>query len=229
MEGTNDVVFGEIAMEASAFHIEQMIRKCVRANVFPLLATIIPRTGWRWEKVKFYRDRTLALNTSLRNIAQNLHVPLIDQFTVFYDYPESEGGSAALFSDDNHPNEIGYDLMSRAWFDDVRRIPFCPVELTARRVVERSLLAARTLDVVSWPHNPKILDPTPHLAYRVYRRNAALPDQGFEAVASLPFSIYHSPQTFFDFAVEPAQRYVYTVALVRADGVKGPLSGAAKD
>jgi lysophospholipase L1-like esterase len=227
MEGTNDVVFNEIAMEASAFHVEQMIRKCVRARVFPLLATILPRTDGRWDR-KFYRDRILALNTSLRNIAQNLHIPLVDQFTVFYDYPEAEGGFRALFSDGNHPNETGYDLMSRAWFDEVRRIPFCPVVLTARRVVERSLLASRTLDVVSWPHNPKLLDPTPHLAYRIYRRDAALPG-GWERIASLPFSIYHSPQTFFDFAVLPDRRYLYTVALVRTDGVEGPLSDPAED
>jgi len=227
MEGTNDVVFNEIAMEASAFHVEQMIRKCVKARVFPLLATILPRTDGRWDR-KFYRDRILALNVSLRNIAQNLHVPLVDQFTVFYEYPEAEGGFRALFSDGNHPNETGYDLMSRAWFDEVRRIPFCPVVLTARRVVERSLLASRTLDVVSWPHNPKVLDPTPHLAYRIYRRDAALPG-GWEMVASLPFSIYHSPQTFFDFAVVPDRRFLYAVALVRTDGVEGPLSDPAED
>ena len=228
MEGTNDVVFNEIAMEASAFHVEQMVRKCVKARVFPILATILPRTDARWDR-KFYRDRILALNDSLRNIAQNLHVPLVDQFTVFYEYPESEGGFRALFSDGNHPNETGYDLMSRAWFDELRRVPFCPAAVTARRVVERSLLASRTLDIVSWPHNPKLLDPTPHLAYRVYRRDAALPEQAFELIAALPFSIYHSPQTFFDFAVVPERRYVYAVALVRSDGVEGPLSDPAED
>lgn len=228
MEGTNDVVFNEIPMEASAFHVEQMIRKCVRARVFPLLATILPRTDGRWDR-KFYRDRILALNASLRNIAQNLHVPLVDQFAVFYDYPEPQGGFRVLFSDGNHPNEVGYDLMSRAWFDGLRRVPFCPAAVTARRVVERSLLASRTLDVVSWPHNPKILDPTPFFAYRVYRRDAAAPDQAFELIAALPFSIYHSPQTFFDFAVVPDRRYAYAVALVRSDGIEGPLSNPAED
>lgn len=228
MEGTNDVVFNEIAMEATAFHIEQMIRKCFRARVFPLLGTIIPRTDWRWDR-KLYRDRILALNTSLRNIAQNLHVPLVDQFAAFYDYPESQGGFAALYSSGNHPNETGYGLMSRTWYEEVRRIPFCPVGTTARRVVERSLLASRSLDVVSWPHNPKIVDPTPHLAYRVYRRDAGSPDAEFALVASLPFSFFHDPQTFFDFAVQADRRYAYGIALVRADGVVGPLSDPVGD
>ncbi len=228
MEGTNDVVFNEIAMEATAFHIEQMIRKCFQARVFPLLATIIPRTDSRWDK-KFYRDRILGLNTSLRNIAQNLHVPLVDQFSAFYDYPESQGGFAALFSSGNHPNETGYGLMSRTWHTEVRRIPFCPVALTARRVVERSLLASRNIDVVSWPHNAKLLDPTPHLAYRVYRRDAGLPDGEFELIASLPFSLFHNPQTFFDFAVQPDRRYAYAVTLLRADGVEGPLADPVED
>lgn len=228
MEGTNDVVFNEIDMAASAFHVEQMIRRSFEARVFPLLATILPRTDFRWER-KFYRDRILALNTSLRNIAQNLRVPLVDQFSAFYEYPEGDGSFPALFSDGNHPNESGYDLMSRTWHTEVLRIPFCPVEVSARRVVERSLLASRTLDVVSWPHNPKILDPTPHLSYRVYRRDAALPEEGFRLLASLPFSLFHSPQTHFDFTVEPGRNYAYAVTLVRIDGIEGPPSGAAED
>jgi hypothetical protein len=61
------------------------------------------------------------------------------------------------------------------------------------------------------------------------RRDAAAPGQAFELIAALPFSIYHGPQTFFDFAVVPDRRYAYAVALVRSDGIEGPLSNPAED
>ncbi len=228
LDGTNDIVFNEISTDASTFNIEQMVRKCLQARVYPIVATILPRDDWRWA-TKFYRDRIVNLNANIAKIATNLHVGFVDMFTAFYTYPESEGGYTALLSDDKHPNEKGYEFMSQHWYAELLRTPFCPVQEGAKRTVERSLFDDRLLNIISWRHNPKIFNPTENMTYTVYRRDTTVAGVTFQVLVKLPFSLFHSTQSYFDMTIIPSHRYQYAVTLSRADGTEGPFSDYFND
>ena len=228
LEGTNDIIFNEISTDASTFNIEQMVRKCLQARVYPVVATVLPRNDWRWAQ-KFYRDRILNLNANIAKIATNLHVGFVDMFTVFFAYPEDEGGYEALFSDDDHPNEKGYTLMSQHWFTELLRTPFCPVQKGAKRTVERSLFNDRRLNMISWRHNPKIFNPAEGMTYTIYRKDTTVAGSTFQVLAKLPFSLFHFTQTYFDMTIVPGHRYQYAITLSRADGAEGPFSDLFSD
>ncbi|MDH4197051.1 MAG: GDSL-type esterase/lipase family protein, partial [Candidatus Aminicenantes bacterium] len=228
LDGTNDIIFNEISTDASTFNIEQMVRKCLQARVYPIIATILPRNDWRWE-TKFYRDRILNLNSNIAKIATNLHVGFVDMFTAFYTYPEGEGGYKGLLSDDKHPNEKGYELMSQYWFAELLRTPFCPVKEGAKRTVERSLFDDRVLNIISWRHNPKIFNPTENMTYTIYRRDASAARSAFQVLAKIPFSLFHTTQSYFDMTIVSSHRYEYAITLGRADGVEGPFSDLFND
>jgi lysophospholipase L1-like esterase len=120
MEGTNDVIFLDISMDAAAFNLEEMARKCLRSGMLPLIATIIPRNDWRWYS-SVYQNRIFDLNARIRSLASSLGIPIVDQFNVFYDYPASAGGWKSLLLDDGvHPNSKGYEVMAGAWFDELK-------------------------------------------------------------------------------------------------------------
>jgi len=95
MEGTNDVVSLEVSADATAFNIEQMVRKVLDLHALPVLATIIPRKDWFGE-TEIYRDRINGINTNIRRLARNFKLPLVDMFQTYFNYPESEGGWKAL-------------------------------------------------------------------------------------------------------------------------------------
>jgi len=228
LDGTNDIIFTEISTNASTFNIEQMVRKCLQARVYPIIATILPRNDWRWT-MKFYRDRILNLNANIAEIATNLHVGFVDMFTAFYSYPESEGGYTVLLSDDKHPNEKGYELMSQSWFAELLRTPFCPVQEGVKRTIERTLFNDRLLNIISWRHNPKIFNPAEDMTYTVYRRDTTVTESTFEVLAKLPFSLFHPTQSYFDMTIIPSHRYQYAITLSRADGAEGPFSDLFND
>jgi len=223
MEGTNDIIFNEISTDASTFNLEQMVRKCLQARVYPIISTILPRNDWRWAQ-KFYRDRINNLNANIAKIAANLHVGFVDMFTLFFSHPESEGGWQALFSDDDHPNEKGYELMSRQWFSELVRTPFCPVQEGARRTVERTLFNDRLLNLLTWRHNPKIFNPVENMTYTIYRKDTTVTGSTFQVLARLPFSLFHAAQSYFDMTIIPSHRYQYAITLTRTDGAEGPFS-----
>ncbi len=228
MEGTNDVVFIEVPMEETAFNLEQMILKCRRAGVYPILSTIIPRDDWRWG-TKFYRDRVFALNALIRRLAENLNVPLVDMFAAFYQHSDAGGDYTTLLSDGVHPNEEGYALMAASWFAEVRRSPFPPSALTLRRVTQRALLAGRPLNILSWQLNPKLGDLTAFVRVLVERRDLSAEEGTFATAASLPITIFQVPQSYTDLEASASGRYLYRVRIVRLDRVEGPPSDTVGD
>jgi len=102
MEGTNDM-FAEIAPEIAAFNMEEMVKKSFQHGVYPLLATIIPRSDASWEAD--IQKATRIFNDLVRGIPVKYAIPLVDQFEVFVSHPN---GYLPLFGDGAHPNETGY-------------------------------------------------------------------------------------------------------------------------
>ncbi len=228
MEGANDVVVPDLSLDASAFNLEQMVLKCFEAGVLPILATIIPRNDAYWTDA-FFRKRIDGLNKELGRTALNLRLPLVDMFNTFLDYPESDGGWPSLLSDPAHPNERGYEVIAGAWAGAIGRIPFPPSPIAVRRSTERSLLADRKVNYLTWGHSPKIRNPFLFRSYRIFKKDLAEPLAEYRLIAVLPYSPFHNPQKFNDLDILETHRYRYAVSLVAVDATEGPLSDPADE
>jgi len=214
MEGTNDMT-GGIPSETAAFNIEEMIKKCIQFGVYPLTATIIPRSDILWHLG--IRNRTLLFNKLLEKIVPSNSLPLVDQYGIFMDYPD---GYLSLFSDGAHPNELGYELMAEAWFESIKKIPLPPVNLNAERKINKYLFYDEHINVITWETNP-LLFPGIQLAnYQIFRKKDEDSDQDFEMITIV------SPDTyvFLDRKVSPTQIYNYYIQAESIEGIKGPVS-----
>jgi lysophospholipase L1-like esterase len=228
MEGTNDVVTPDLSLDTSAFNLEQMVLKCVDTGVLPVLATIIPRNDIYWADA-FFRKRIQDFNEEVGRIALNLKLPFVDMFNTFLDFPEADGGWPSLLSDPAHPNELGYEVIARTWAEAIGRIPFPPSPVTVRRSTERSLLADRTVNFLTWRHSPKIANPFLFRSYRIFKKDLAEPLAEYRLIAVLPYSPFHNPQKYNDLDILEAHSYRYAVSLVAVDGIEGPLSDPADE
>jgi len=223
MEGTNDIVFSRISIDTAAFNLDLMVRKCLDFGVFPAIATIIPRNDWKWQN-KFFRDRIFDLNEKIRELAKNSAIPLVDQFNLFYYYPEEEGGWESLLSDYNHPNEEGYQLMAEEWFEEIRNFPFPPINFLVKRTYDEILFYRELGNDISWDENPKIYDANRIEAYKIYRKKAGKGNDQFEIL-----QIIYDQCNYFDNDIVPSTQYVYVVSTLRTDKVEGPCSEQKQD
>ncbi len=228
MEGTNDVVFLDISMEAAAFDLEEMARRALRAGMLPLLATIIPRKDWRWTTAPF-QSRIVELNARIRELAGDMRIPLVDQYGAFYFYPASRGGWTSLLLDDGvHPNPDGFEVMAQTWFAAILALPFPPVNVRAARGTNRLLFYRRPGNVLLWRNSSK-LNPAGVVAYRVYRKRQGDPSFPAAPLAAVPFQKTVLEFRYFDSAIDAKLVYEYVITALRADGVEGPCSGLARD
>ena len=243
MEGTNDIIFNYISIDATTFHLKEMIRICRNYGVFVVLSTIIPRNDQRW-RMPFYRDRIFRLNDKIRDLAKEVKVPLVDMFNIFYNYPESEGGWTVLLSNDYvHPSIKGYEIMTESWFKEIQNLPFPPANVDANRVHDQVLDSVQEGNVVIWRISPKLTDEQSFRAYKIYRaklgvqplilkhlntliiRNSDASKMGFLDFPGLDTS----GNNYLDAQIEPSSHYRYAISMVRRDGVEGPLSRIVQD
>lgn len=239
MEGTNDVITGGLSMDTSVFNLSEMIRKCLEAGVFPVIATIIPRRDWLWDFPPV-RERHLYLVEKIRQIAAEFPVPLVDQYSIFYDYPSSDGGLLFLLSNDLlHPSEKGYEVMAEAWFGEIKNFPFPPVNIqlterstdgdfsyslrngTSSRPPKKPFLSSSKPNgnLLTWMDNPKIFDKTKIWAYKIYRKRRNFPEGRFRFLA-----VVRDPLRFLDRGAHALDEYIYVISTLREDGVEGPCS-----
>ena len=239
MEGTNDAISSSLSMDTSAFNLSEMIRKCLEAGVFPVIATIIPRRDWLWD-YEFVRVKHLDLVEKIRRLAPAFPVPLVDQYDIFYNYPSSDGGLLALLSSDKlHPSEKGYQVMAEAWFDEIRNFPFPPVNVQLigtglagdflfdlrnsppLRPPKKPRLSSSQAsgNLLIWKDNPKIFDQTKIEGYKVYRMNRGSPEARFRFLA-----VIREPLRFLDQGARVFDEYIYVISTLRDDGVEGPCS-----
>lgn len=223
MEGTNDIIFHEISMDTAAFNLEEMGKRCMDFGVFPAIATIIPRKDWRWH-YEYYRDRIFYLNDKIREIAQDLPIPLVDQFNLFYNYPAEEGGWQSLLSDYNHPTEEGYQLMAEEWFEEIKNFPFPPVNLKVERVYDEILFYRELGNHITWRDNPKIYDKSIIKGYKIYRKKIEEGNDKFELL-----EIIYQKLEYFDKDIIPSAEYIYTISTLRTDNMEGPCSQPEED
>jgi lysophospholipase L1-like esterase len=244
MEGTNDVIAPDLAMSTSAFNLREMVRRCLEDGVYPVLATILPRKD-TYGVIKYYSDRILELNQAIRQMVADFPISFVDMYEIFDTYPPSDGGLLAVLSHDlKHPSAKGYQVMAESWFNEIKNIPFPPVDIkiTSRspsnpfmtrrgtatigqRSKKPSLTAGSSFGAyLAWKDNPKIFDRTLIQGYRVYRKDRYHPQGRFRLVASI-----QSPLEFFDPGIRSIGRYIYIISTVRMDGVEGPCSGIVSE
>lgn len=223
MEGTNDVIFGDISMDTTAFDLGEMSRRAVQAGVLPLLATIIPRKDWYWTTPVF-QARIFDLNAKIRTRAAGQKIPLVDQFNVFYYYPTTDGGWQSLILPDGvHPNPKGFDVMAAAWLDGIKILPFPPSELRLARERDKVLFAERTYNVLRWRNNPKC--ETDQIAgFRIYRKERLDSAAAYQLAATFSFMAPVTDYRFLDANIVPGRTYSYVITALRKDGIEGPAS-----
>lgn len=229
MEGTNDVIFLHITMDTAAFNLEEMALKCLNSGLFPLLATIIPRSDWRWY-VDIYQSRIFELNDRIRGVAERLRIPLVDQFGAFYYYPKEEGGWPSLLSSDLvHPSEKGYEVMTKKWFQEILAVPFPPPTVKVKRVLDCILFYSRELNLVTWENSPKIGNPQKIIAYQIYRQRWDVQNAPFFLIGSVTTILNRTAYKYIDVEIKEGDRYAYAISAVRNDGVEGPCSRLVHD
>lgn len=211
MEGTNDVSNGSYSLDATAFNLREMAKKCSNFGVIPLISTIIPRARSRWTPTA--KERTYLLNKKIRILASDLPIILVENFQNFYDYPASSGGYESLISTDNlHPNDKGYQFMAETWYAKIKQIPFPPVEITAKSI------AGGAETVLTWEDDPRVSNDTGIEFYQIYRRTKDIDEFSHTGTAEAPTHSYK------DTNLIPGESYVYTLASVNSDGVVGALA-----
>jgi lysophospholipase L1-like esterase len=240
MEGTNDVVFRRISMDTTAFNLKEMIKTCRDSGVFVVLSTIIPRDDHRWYK-PFFKERIFELNDKIRDLAEEVKVPLVDMFEVFFTHP---AGWRTLLSDDKvHPSIKGYIVMTESWFAEIQKLPFPPCDVKADRVRDQILDFNQEGNVVKWRMSTKLSDKEGFRAYKIYRVDLSaeplsikllktLIIRNFDVIAMgyLDFpGLEGTGRKYFDINIDHTHRYTYAISLVRDDKIEGPLSVSAQD
>lgn len=131
--GTNDYNDWECRYEFPCYTIsalESMVLQARDAGAHPVLGTIPPvNPAYTDRDPETRNDWVRRMNDLVRQLATRQRVALADVHKDFLKQPSL----AALFSDHIHPNDAGYKLMSRSFFDAITK----PVGATssARRQV----------------------------------------------------------------------------------------------
>lgn len=215
LEGTNDTITKIYNPDVTQSNLELMVGHSRGFGTFPAMGTLLPRFDDLARP-----DRVQEVNTRIHSLAGVLAVPLVDFFTLFNDYPSSDGGVMSLLSDDKlHPNEKGYQFMAQKWFEAIRDFPFPPVDVQVRREYDKLFFFQNAGNTLTWSDNAKIFDKTKIQEYRLYRK---LSNSGDDAYALL--AVVQGSHQYFDSAIASGAEYTYVISAVTTDGAEGPAS-----
>ncbi|MCJ7581523.1 MAG: GDSL-type esterase/lipase family protein [Candidatus Aminicenantes bacterium] len=210
MEGTNDVSTLDYSMATTAFNLTQIINTCIDYGVFPLISTIIPRTGDR--DTSRERNRTLTLNNKIKQIAVNSNVMEVDNYSAFNSYPVEQGGLESLIFDGLHPNRKGYQLLAQTFFDAAAVIPYPPEQFQAKKMRREGVIQ------LVWAENSKITGLTNLASYRIYRKR--LEKNEYTQIAETDATLFN----YSDQSVTMNADYKYMISATNSENKEGPPS-----
>ncbi|MFC2156982.1 GDSL-type esterase/lipase family protein [Acidobacteriota bacterium] len=219
MEGTNDMT-GGIPVDIGAFNLEEMVKICFKLGVYPIIATIIPRSDFLWDTE--IRDLTIELNDLIRQLASKYSIPLVDMYEEFINHPE---GHEALFGDGAHPNEAGYQLIAESWLTDIRKLPRAPVNMKVQRENNKILFYDEPLNVITWEKDPTFAAYNTGLNFLIFRRDTSQADETFVLVDTVSADAVE----FLDRDIEQDKTYIYMIQGATGQGIRGPSSKAVWD
>jgi lysophospholipase L1-like esterase len=114
--GTNDLGSPDISSTTTEASIKFMITAARRKGVTPLLAKLTPRSD----------EDVVPLNRIIDTIAQDMTVPLVDNFSTFTSFktyfvfePSYNDPKVFYYL---HPNQMGYDKLAMNWFNDLQTL-----------------------------------------------------------------------------------------------------------
>ncbi|MFT6048090.1 MAG: lysophospholipase L1-like esterase [Arenicella sp.] len=114
--GTNDLSSNDYSSTTTEAAIRFMINAAIEKGVTPLLSKLTPRS-----------DKDVGpLNIIIDTIAQDMTVPLVDNFSTltsfktFFVYEPSYNDPDEFYY--LHPNQMGYDKLAMNWFNDLQTL-----------------------------------------------------------------------------------------------------------
>jgi lysophospholipase L1-like esterase len=110
MEGTNNLLFGTAGAADAAISLRLMVQHAKSQNVRVLLATVPPQRAGGQRNRDFMAALVPVLNESIRTIAKEENVPLVDIYDVFIK------DMSLIGSDDLHPTARGFRVIAETFF-----------------------------------------------------------------------------------------------------------------
>jgi lysophospholipase L1-like esterase len=114
MEGTNNLLFGTAGAADAAISLRLMVQHAKSQNVRVLLATVPPQRAGGQRNRDFMAALVPVLNESIRTIAKDEDVPLVDIYDVFIK------DMSLIGSDDLHPTARGFGVMAETFFKAIQ-------------------------------------------------------------------------------------------------------------
>jgi lysophospholipase L1-like esterase len=219
MEGTNDMS-GGIPSLVAAFNIEEMVKKCQKYGVYPFVGTIIPRSDSLWETG--VKERTILFNELVRVIPPAFFTPLTDHYLNYMNHP---AGYLTLFSDGAHPNELGYQMLAEAWANSIERLPWPPVNISAKRTINKILFHDEHINVLEWEINPLTTSGAQIAHYLIFRKTKNVGEQEYKIIAA----VAADTTTFLDKKISAGLIYNYYIKAEGVNGIQGPASASVTD
>jgi lysophospholipase L1-like esterase len=116
MEGTNDLLSGQVGVLRARDALRGMIREAKTDNRRVLLSTILPQrmNGFRVPPRDPFAVWVQPLNDEIRKLAAEENVPLVDMYAVF------NADMSLIGIDDVHPTQRGFQVMADTFFEAIR-------------------------------------------------------------------------------------------------------------
>ena len=113
LAGTNDIAgnTGDVSLEEVRDNVESMVELAKANGITPLVCSVLPAADFPWRAGKNPAERIPALNTLLKEMAENHQVPYVDYYSAMAN--TNNGLDPVWAYDGVHPTAEGYGEMEK--------------------------------------------------------------------------------------------------------------------
>lgn len=112
MEGTNDIWIG-LSVQTTVFNLGAMVDRSRASGLVPIVANLTPDTNAN----AAFKNISTTYNPAIRSMASQRGVRFADM------YAAVASNWGALNADNLHPNDAGYQIIARTWFNALNLQP----------------------------------------------------------------------------------------------------------